>query len=184
MWVNLVPKLSGYPVTHMGHVIDLCPLLGKMPGRKIIALSKHDCMDNDFRRSLLLKQLKSRHYGSVDVILVDNVGEAIHEATKYGTKINLVLGNDRADFAERVKNSILSNSFKEADCSKIDEVMISLSSNRDLHGMSGTKLREAAYNNDIDEFFDHIGVLDFNQCVLLADDISNKITNGLIKVKR
>ena len=151
--------LGASPITHMGHHIDVIGSMG--PGPKIVGLSgKSTHFTDEERESIANKQSGGAAKFKVSPSAGHVVGQAWNEvADKKGRKIlHMHFGHDRKSFAERLKNSVEAGKIPELGDNKFDEVHVHYPADEERsHGMSGTKMRNAANERDIATFKRHMG---------------------------
>ena len=134
-----------------------------------------------------------RQWGNVGhtTHVVSGAGETIRKAydslPKKGHKVlHILLGSDRQDLAKGLKDSLNAGKIKEMEGHKFDEVHLHEpeDSNRS-HGMSGTKMRQAASEGNEEEFHRHIGpMFTRKESNGVMKKIQAGIKTGKIKVKR
>jgi len=185
---SAIPMVGFSPISHMGHAQDLGGALKKLPGSKHIGISsKADAFTPEERKSIL-----GRQWGDTDnnhIHIVSGAGETIRRAhdsmTGPGRKIlHILVGKDRASFAEGLKRSLEQGKIKEMEGRKFDEIHIHYPEDTErTHGMSGTKMRAAA-NEDGDaaekEFHRHLGPM-FSRDE--SNNIKSKIKSGILSGK-
>jgi hypothetical protein len=156
--------LGASPITHMGHHIDVVGSMnsvGKVEDPKFVGLSgKSQIFSNKEREDIADKQSG----GAAKFNVVHSPGVTIAKAyeavsNNEGNKIlHLHFGHDRKEFAERLKKSIEDGKIPELQGNKFDKVHIHYPEDGDRsHGMSGTKMRAAAHEGNIEEFRKHLG---------------------------
>ena len=157
---SVVPITGFVPISHMGHAKDLGGSLQKLPGTKHVGVSgKSTAYSPEERTSILQRQWG----GGVNAHIVSGAGETIraaHDSLPEGGKkvLHLLVGSDRKSLAEGLKKSLEAGKIKEMEGRSFDEIHIHHPEDMDRgHGMSGTKMREAANSGDIDEFHKHLG---------------------------
>lgn len=157
---SVVPMTGFVPISHMGHAKDLGGTLSKLPGTKHVGISsKSEAYSPEERKGILEKQWGSGTTAHV----VKGAGETIRNAydslPKGGKKVlHLLVGHDRKSLAEGLKKSLEAGKLKEMEGHSFDEIHIHHPEDTDRsHGMSGTKMREAANNGDIETFHKHLG---------------------------
>jgi hypothetical protein len=187
---SVVPFVGFSPISHMGHAKDLGGTLSKLPGTKHIGISsKADLFNPEERRDILRKQWgdKSDTFSHV----VKGAGETIRKAhdslPKHGRKIlHLLVGSDRTELAAGLKKSLEQGKLKEMEGHHFDEIHIHTPENSNRsHGMSGTKMRQAAVDSNEDEFHKHLGpMFSRSHSNQIMNRVKNGIQSGAIKIKR
>lgn len=157
---SVVPITGFVPISHMGHAKDLGGTLAKLPGTKHVGISgKSDVYSPEERKSILEKQ-----WGvGVSAHVIKGAGETIRAAhdslPESGKKVlHLLVGSDRKSLAEGLKKSLEAGKVKEMDGKFFHEIHIHTPEDSvRSHGMSGTKMREAANSGDLETFHKHLG---------------------------
>lgn len=184
-----VSYLGASPFPHMGHHTDIGGSMASAPhGKKFIGLSgKSDAFSDKEREDIANKQSG----GKVDFQTVKSPGITIAKAHSSmpatGKKVlHLHFGHDRKDFAERLKASVENGKIPELQGHKFDEVHIHLPKDENRsHGLSGTKMRTAAAEGDINTFKKHVGPsFSDKEAKGLMDRTRVGLMAGKIKVKR
>jgi hypothetical protein len=157
---SVVPITGFVPISHMGHSKDLGGTLSQLPGTKHVGISsKSEAYSPEERKNILERQWG----GGVNAHVVSGAGETIRAAhdslPKTGKKVlHLLVGNDRKSLATGLKKSLEAGKIKEMEGRSFDEIHIHHPEDTDRsHGMSGTKMREAANAGDIETFHKHLG---------------------------
>jgi hypothetical protein len=187
--VSVIPLVGFSPISHMGHAKDLGGALKNLPGNKHIGISsKADLFSPEERADILHRQ-----WGQSDLKthVVKSGGETIANAfnsmPKTGKKhLHILVGADRKDFAEKLKSSLEAGKIKEMGSNKFDQIHVHLPSDTErTHGMSGTNMRTAARDEDLDTFHKHLGS-NFSKSEAKAAmmRIKKGIDTGTVKVKR
>ena len=106
---------------------------------------------------------------------------------KQGKKVlHILVGHDRKDFAHGLKKSLEAGKVKEMEGKHFDEIHIHHpeDENRE-HGMSGTKMCEAAHKGDLKEYHRHLGS-SFSklEARTMMKRVQNGIKDGSIPLKR
>lgn len=186
---SVVPLVGFSPFSHMGHAEDLGSKLKSLPGKKHIGVSaKSDAFTPEERVGILKRQWND---DSVKYHVTNSAGITVAKAhdslPKTGKKIlHILVGADRKDFAENLKNSIQAGKVKEMKGKKFHEIHIHTPEDTErTHGMSGTKMRMAAMSGNTKEFHRHLGnMFSRDEAKELMDRTKSAITTGKIKVKR
>lgn len=186
---SVIPKMALSPISHDGHRQDLGETLRKLPGTKHVGISKKaDAFSPDERKAIM-----DRQWGNVGHIthFVSGAGETIRRAydslPQGGRKVlHLLLGADRQDMAEGLKKSLEDGKIKEMEGHKFDEIHIHAPEDSDRsHGMSGTKMRQAAADGNEEEFHRHIGpMFTRKESNGIMRRVQDGIKSGKIKLKR
>jgi len=184
-----VSYLGASPFPHMGHHTDIGGSMDAAPhGKKFIGLSgKSDAFSDKEREDIANKQSG----GKVDFQTVKSPGITIAKAhasmPATGKKIlHLHFGHDRQKFAEGLKHSVENGKIPELEGHKFDEVHVHLPKDENRsHGLSGTKMRQAAAEGDINTFKKHVGPnFSDKEAKGLMDRTRVGLMAGKIKVKR
>jgi len=187
---SIVPLVGFSPISHMGHVKDLGNVLKKAPGTKHLGMSsKADYFSPTERKAILAKQLNNK---SITTHLHKTAGETVGKAwndvkNKRGKKhLHIIVGADRKAFGEGLKKSIEAGKIPEMAGGKFDHVHIHTPEDENRsHGLSGTKMRKAANESDLDTFHNHIGSsFSKAEAKRLMDKTKAGIDSGSIKLKR
>jgi hypothetical protein len=150
--------MGASPFTHMGHHIDVVG--GMSSGPKFVGLSgKSDLLSDSEREGIANKQSGGAAEFKVEKSAGQTVGRAFNSMRGPGKKIlHLHFGRDREQMAERLKSSIQAGKIPELGGKIPDEVHIHYPKDENrTHGMSGTRMRQAAAAGDIREFHRHLG---------------------------
>jgi hypothetical protein len=181
-----VAFMGASPHTHMGHHIDVVGGMGA--GKKFVGLSgKSDVFSDSDRENIANKQSGGAAEFKVEKSAGQTVGRAFQSMTGKGKKIlHLHFGHDRKEMAERLKSSIEAGKIPELEGNKPDAVHLHYPQDEDRsHGMSGTKMRTAAENNDVDTYKKHLGPnFSDKEAKSLMDRTRVGLLAGKIKVKR
>ena len=186
---SVVPLTGFSPISHMGHAQDLGGALSKLPGTKHIGVSsKSDVYDPEERKNILHRQWGDANN---DVHVVKSAGETVRRAydslPEGGRKVlHLLVGHDRKDFAEGLKNYLHAGKIPEMEGNKFDDIQIHHPADSErTHGMSGTNLRNAAANGDVDEVHRHLGpMFTRDEAADHTQRIGEAIKSRKLKVKR
>lgn len=186
---SVIPMVGFSPISHMGHSEDLGGTLRKLPGTKHVGISKKaDAFDSDERKGIM-----NRQWGTVGhtTHVVSGAGETIRRAydslPSHGRKVlHLLLGADRQEMAKGLKASLEAGKIKEMEHHKFDEIHIHSPSDSDRgHGMSGTRMRQAAADGNEKEFHRHIGpMFTRKESNGIMQRVQDGIKSGKIKLKR
>lgn len=185
---SVIPMTGFVPISHEGHNLDLGHTLKKLPGTHHIGISgKSEAYSPEERKDIL-----GRQWGSgVSAHNVTGAGETIRKGfdslPKTGKKVlHLLVGHDRKSFAEGLKKSLEAGKLKEMGEHKFDEIHIHHPEDTDRsHGMSGTKMREAANSGDLETFHKHLGSnFSKDEAKYHMDRFKQGIAGGSIPLKR
>lgn len=186
---SVIPMVGFSPISHMGHASDLGGKLARLPGQKHVGVSsKADLFSPEERKGIM-----SRQWGNKDTTthVVSGAGETIRKAydamPKTGRKVlHLLLGADRAGMAAGLKKSLEQGKIKEMEHHKFDEIHIHAPDDGDRsHGMSGTRMRQAAADGDEKEFHRHLGsMFSRNESNKIMGRVKSGIESGAVKLKR
>lgn len=184
-----VISLGGFvPFSHIGHR-DLGEALKRLPGTKHIGISsKSTAFSPEERKSILDRQWSDVGHTTH---IVSGAGETIRRAydslPSHGRKVlHLLAGGDRQDMAAGLKRSLEQGKIREMEHHKFDEIHIHApaDSNR-THGMSGTRMRQAAADGNEDEFHRHIGsMFTRDESNRIMGRVKTGIQSGAIPLKR
>lgn len=186
--VTVVPMMACFPVSHMGHAMDIKPLLDDLPGKKFIGLSKKNEVFTEKERKLVLETQwnLSKDY---TILFVDSVGETIRAAydsfNNFLPKtLHLVVGYDRKDWGSTLCKKIHENKIPELNPGIFNTIHLYHAEKRN-HDFSGTNLRQAVLNGNYNFFKEHLGHF-FLETELkeLYSRIKHHLDIGNIKVKR
>lgn len=186
---SVIPMVGFSPISHMGHSTDLGGALRKLPGTKHVGISsKADLFSPEERKGIM-----DRQWGNVGhtTHVVSGAGETIRKAydslPSRGRKVlHILLGADRQGMAEGLKASLEAGKIKEMGDLKFDEIRIHTPEDQDRsHGMSGTKMRQAAVNGNQEEFHRHLGpMFTKKESNGIMARVQSGIQSGKIKLKR
>lgn len=157
----VIPLVSYTPASHMGHAIDLGGALKTLPGTsKHIGISaKSDLYTPEERKEIFQRQ----NGKDITIHTVKGMGETIRAAhdslPKTGKKVlHILVGADRKSWGEGIKKSLEAGKVKEMGDNRFDEINVHTPEDENrTHGMSGTKMRQAAADGNIKEFHRHLG---------------------------
>lgn len=161
--VSIIPLVGFSPFSHEGHRKDLWETMKKLPGTKHIGISAKSGLYSGQERVNILKKQWGK---DINAHSVNGAGQTVQHAFedvkgKKGKKIlHVLLGHDRAKWGHSFKKSVEEHGKKiiEAGGESFSEVHLHFPSDQERsHGMSGTKMRTAAANNDRQTFKDHLG---------------------------
>ncbi len=187
---TVIPLTGFSPISHMGHAKDLGEKMKSLPGTKHLGISnKSDLYSSEERSEILHRQWKQPN---VQHHFVKSGGETIRKAfdslPKNGKKVlHILVGHDRKDFAEGLKKSLELGKIKEMDTNKWDSIHIHHPDDTDRsHGLSGTNMRKAANENNLDEFHRHLGKDEFSkdEAKFHMKKFKDAIDNSSLKIKR
>jgi hypothetical protein len=186
---SVIPMVGFSPISHMGHANDLGSKLASLPGSKHVGVSsKADLFSPEERKGIMNKQWGGKNTATH---IVSGSGETIRKAydamPKTGRKVlHLLLGADRAGMAASLKKSLEQGKIKEMEHHKFDEIHIHAPTDSDRsHGMSGTKMRQAAADNNEAEFHRHLGsMFSRNESNKIMNRVRSGIQSGAVKLKR
>lgn len=181
-----VAFMGASPHTHMGHHMDVVSGMGH--GKKFIGLSgKSDVFSDKEREDIANKQSAGHAEFKVEKSAGQTVGRAFHSMKGSGKKeLHLHFGHDRKDMAERLKSSIEAGKIPELNGHKPDKVHIHYPKDENRsHGMSGTKMRTAAHEGDLETYKKHLGPnFSDKEAKKIMDRTRVGLLAGKIKVKR
>lgn len=185
----VVPQVGFSPVSHSGHAIDLGGALKKLPGTsKHVGISgKAELYTPEERKEIFQRQAGPE----IKTHVVKGMGETLSAAhdslPKTGKKVlHILVGADRKSFGEGIKKSVLAGKVKELAGKHFDEVHVHTPEDeKRSHGMSGTKMRQAAADSNIEEFHRHLGS-DFSrkEAEFHMKKIADGIKSGAVPLKR
>ena len=152
-----VAFMGASPHTHMGHHIDVVGGMGA--GKKHVGLSgKSDVFSDKEREHIANKQSNGAAEFKVEKSAGQTVGRAFHSLSGPKKVLHLHFGHDRKEMAERLKNSIETGKIPELNGEKPHRVEIHYPKDENRsHGMSGTKMRNAAASGDEKTYKHHLG---------------------------
>ena len=186
---TVIPMVGFSPISHMGHAADLGGAISRLPGTRHLGISsKADVFTPTERKSIL-----DRQWGDTGttVHIVSGAGETVRRAhdslPKGGRKVlHLLVGKDRESWAHGLKSSLEQGKVKEMEGRKFDEIHVHVPEDTErTHGMSGTKMRNAAANDAADTFHDHLGpMFSRAESEKVRTRIKDAIQSGQIAVKR
>ena len=185
---SVVPITGFVPISHMGHAKDLGGTLSTLPGTKHVGISgKSESYSPEERKNILEKQWGK----GVNAHVISGAGETIRAAhdslpAKGKKVLHLLVGSDRKSLAEGLKKSLEAGKIKEMEGRSFDEIHIHHPEDMDRsHGMSGTKMRQAAADGDIETFHKHLGpAFTKEEAKQHMKRFQTGIANGSIPLKR
>ena len=185
---SVVPLVGFSPFSHMGHAQDLGGALKKLPGKKHIGISsKAEAFSPEERGEILNRQWGK---GEQSVHVVKGAGETIrraYDSLPEGRRhLHILVGHDRKGFAESLKKALEADKIKEMEGKKFDSVHLHYPEDTDRsHGMSGTKMRRAASEGNLDEFHRHLGPsFTRSEAESTMKKVKDGIDSGKIKLVR
>jgi cytidylate kinase len=185
---SVIPMVGFSPISHMGHAADLGGSLSSLPGTKHVGISgKSDVFSADERKDILSRQWGQ---GNQSVHIVKGAGETIrraYESLPQGRRhLHILVGHDRKDFAEGLKKSLEAGKIKEMGDDKFDSVTLHYPKDTDRsHGMSGTRMRQAAGRGDVDEVHRHLGSsFSKEEAGKITNRMKGAIDSGKLKLVR
>ena len=184
---SVIPLTGFSPISHMGHAKDLGGALDRLPGQKIVGMSKKaDVYTPEERAGILHRQWGGKVKVHPTTSGGETVAHAYHSLPEGKKHLHILVGHDRKDFAEGLKSSLEAGKIKEMNGHKFDSIHIHYPEDTDRsHGMSGTKLREAASKGDIDTFHKHLGTMfSRKEAVEHMRKVREGLNSGKVKVKR
>lgn len=187
---SVIPLTGFSPISHMGHAMDLGTAMRKLPGTKHVGVSsKSDVYSATERKKILSKQWGGKKGGTVHV--VHSAGETVrraHDSLPEGGKkhLHILVGADRKEFAHGLKKSLEAGKIKEMEGRHFDSITVHHPDDAErTHGMSGTKMREAAKKGDIETFHKHLGpMFSRKEAEHHMGKIKSALESGALKVKR
>lgn len=175
------------PHTHMGHIADLGGVLRKLPGdHKIFAMSsKSKAFPDEDRKKILTKQTG----GGIEPLIASEhdhiVAHAWSKVANHPGKkvLHLVGGQDRKGMVDRLVDSMRSGKIKNPG---FDEIHGHTPEGAERsHGMSGTKMRAAAANGDVETYRNHLGTaFTSKEAAGIMAKTKKSIAAGTTKLKR
>lgn len=188
---TVIPLVGFSPFSHMGHAVDLGSSMASLPkGKRVVGMSTKASEFTPEERSDILRRQWGKHVPDLEVHPSTSAGETIAHAFKQlpeGKRhLHILIGADRKDFAEGLKQSLEANKIPEMEGQRFDSITIHHPEDIDRsHGMSGTKMRTAASTGDVEEFHKHIGPsFTRAEAIKLMGRVKSGIKSGKIKVKR
>jgi hypothetical protein len=186
--VSVIPLTGFEPHSHMGHAADLGSALKKLPGKKHIGISaKASAFSPEERTNILKKQWNAPDIQShVSSSAGEIVANAHHEMPAGKKHLHLLGGHDRKPFLERLKGSLEAGKIPEMKGKKFDSITLHYPEDAERsHGMSGTKMRQAAADNDLDTYHKHLGpMFSKKEASAHMSKIQQAIKSGSIPLKR
>lgn len=186
--VNIVPKMGALPLSHMGHRYDLMPVLEQLGGlgtATYVNLAPNKVFDVVEQQEVIAQQWGYPH---INFTCFERVGDLLYKicCEHIFDKLNIVVGQDRVRWGERIVHGIVNRTFKEyeSDLSNV-KLNIVVPETYKLRGLSGTTMREAAMLGDFDCFRAHLGPM-FNQddTMYYFNKTREAVVDGIIPVRR
>lgn len=187
--VIIVPMMGASPLSHMGHYYDLSDILKDFRGHKFIGLSSNADIFTEKER---LDAIRLQWYPQDDIIFlsVSSVGETIARAydsiPSFSSKnLTILVGSDRLKWGNDLKNSIERKKIKEFKGEFASIEVCTPDLDRSRHGLSGTRMRQAAFDNAYDTFREHLGPnFTKSQILHIFNRTRQAILAGRLKIKR
>lgn len=155
--------LIGSPITHMGHAQDLGFHLSAAHGAtRYVGLSTSAGKGLSVEERLTLIQQQWAHLGSsIQFLPVRNTADLfikICDQISFGNRnLTIVVGRDRRKFAERIRLGLESGKLFEDSANAFNQISIKVPATERTHGLSGTAMRRAAVQGDLETFRVHLG---------------------------
>jgi hypothetical protein len=187
---TVVPMAGFSPFSHMGHAKDLGDTMMALPGKKFVGISSKAEAFTPQERGNILERQWSRKNDKVHAHVITGMGEVIrkaHDSLPEGKKVlHLVGGSDRKKFIEGIKDSLQKGKVKEMEGKSFDEVHTHYPTDENRsHGMSGTKMRKAAFEGDVETFHAHLGpMFSRPEATKLMKKVKSGIAAGTIPLER
>lgn len=188
--VSVVPLAGFSPFSHMGHATDLGGTLKTLPGKKFVGISSKAEAFSPKERAGILERQWSHGGDTVHAHVISGMGEIIrkaHDSLPEGKKVlHLVGGADRKKFIEGIKSSLQKGTVKEMEGKSFDEIHTHYPEDENRqHGMSGTKMRKAAHEGNLEEFHRHLGpMFSKKEAGTLMSKVKKGIDAGTIPLAR
>lgn len=185
--LSVVPLVGFSPISHIGHVIDLAQTLAVLPGNKVIGISKSSGpFDNDFRLRIFKRQM-GKLADDISSFISMGVADTLsyHNYQGVPTTLNIVVGHDRISFGQRIKDCLTGGSFKEFPDNPFKEIIIHTPPHPRTHGLSGMKMRQAAWDREQEVFYKHLGPnFSFEESNDILEQVREAIVQGNLSIKR
>lgn len=153
--------LAASPHPHEGHRQDIGGSMDAAPaGKKYIGLSgKSDVFSDKEREDIANRQSGGKIEFKTEKSPGQTIARAFNSMSGSGKKVlHLHFGHDRKPFAEGLKKSIETGKIPELEGNKPDEVHIHYPEGEERpHGLSGTRMRAAAEENNFAVYKKHMG---------------------------
>jgi len=109
-----------------------------------------------------------------------------HASMPEGRKhLHLMVGEDRRGMGESFVKALNAGKIKEMEGKKFESVTLHVASGDRSHGMSGTKMRTAAANDDFPTYQKHLGpAFHESKARKMFDRVKGAIASGSLVVKR
>lgn len=189
--VTAVPLVGFSPHSHDGHARDLGHAVHHTPSKhKVVGMSaKAGHFAPEERASIFKKQLDHHGYRGIEVHSSTTAGETIrHAHSKIASKggkhvLHLVVGADRLKWGHSLADAVRQGKIEGAHFHEV-HVHSPMDSDRS-HGMSGTNMRKAAHEDNIDEYHRHLGPgFSRTQAKKIMKKTQEGIKSKAIKLKR
>lgn len=185
---SVIPMVGFSPISHMGHAADLGGSLARLPGTKHVGISsKSDVFTADERKDILSRQWGKK---GQKVHIVKGAGETVRRAfdsLPQGRRhLHLLVGHDRREFAEGLKTALEAGKIKEMGDNQFDSIRLHYPEDTDRsHGMSGTRMRRAASEGNVDEVHRHLGPsFSRQEAQSITKRMKGAINSGKLKLVR
>lgn len=157
-----VTFLGAHPCTHMGHVIDIGESMMEIEGRKVIGLSSSSKELNSYTR---IEKIAAKQFGpEFEIYIVKNLGDLLKLVWTPCTILHLHFGWDRKDFVDRIIKSLNEDKFIELNGNRFFyHIKHFPNDDNRSHGFSGTNMRRAIIEGNLDLFHRHIGTETMNR---------------------
>jgi len=178
------------PSTHYGHAKDMKKLYRKTGASKMVfGMSQKgtDVFNHDEKKDIIRRQWGSKDIHPTVTKSMGSMAREAHDTTPPGKKpvLHLMVGEDRRSMGENFIKSLNAGKIPEMEGKRFHRVHLHVASGDRTHGMSGTKMRTAAANDDFETYSKHLGPA-FSQSKKKEyfNRVKDAISSGKLAVKR
>lgn len=177
------------PHTHMGHVKDMKNLYRKTGAKKMVfGMSQKgtSVFSDKEKEGIVRRQWGGRDIQPTVTKSMGSMARAAHDSAPEGKKVlHLLVGADRQKMGENFIKALNSGKIPEMEGKSFHRVHLHVAPGDRSHGMSGTKMRTSATNDDFETYHKHLGSsFHESRARKMFDRIKQGISSGALAVKR
>jgi hypothetical protein len=177
------------PSTHMGHAQDMKKLYKSTGATKMVwgmSQKATGVFSPEEKTEIIRRQWGGKDIHPTVTKSMGSMAAEAHDAMPAGRKhLHLMVGEDRRGMGEKFIQALHAGKIKEMEGKKFDSVTLHVASGDRTHGFSGTKMRNAAANDDFDTYSKHMGPA-FSKAKKRSyfERIKQGLASGALSVKR